>query len=179
MAGVTNTGESNPTSGSWSQQADRIRAAPKAALSDRAQGRITGATSTTIALNASQITSDTLTVAQGGTALTEKDASGGPPKRGREWQLRAKPLLRVLPMPLPTTTLIAIVVCLLSFVPGVRASASTSDGTLLSDYKYAWSSNGGQVAFALASGVAHAKTLLKQTTVLVGESGIPSADIGL
>jgi len=55
----------------------------------------------------------------------------------------------------PKTKLLAILICLLFLMPGVRASASTSDGTILSGYTYAWSNNSGWVNFGLASGNVH------------------------
>ena len=58
-------------------------------------------------------------------------------------------------MPSPKTKLIAIAVCLLFLMPGIRASASTSDGTILPGYTYAWSNNSGWVNFGLSAGNVH------------------------
>ena len=58
-------------------------------------------------------------------------------------------------MPSPKTKLIAIAVCLLFLMPGIRASASTSDGTILPPYQYAWSNNSGWVNFGLSAGNVH------------------------
>jgi hypothetical protein len=60
-------------------------------------------------------------------------------------------------MPSLKTKLIPIAVCLFLFAHGITAFASTSDGTILSPYQYAWSNNSGWVNFGLASGAVHVR----------------------
>ena len=50
---------------------------------------------------------------------------------------------------------LVIAACLFLFAQGTTAFASTSDGTILPGYTYAWSNNSGWVNFGLASGNVH------------------------